>query len=264
MLIIAERINSSRKNIANAIASADAEFIQNEAMAQTKAGADYIDVNAGSFVGVESEKLKWVIEVVQDAIDTPLCIDSPDPKVIRSMLPLVKKTPMINSITLEHERFEKILPIVAEHKTKVIALCQSGEALADSADEKFRMADRLVEKVTAAGIPISDLYVDPLVYPLSTNTQSAMETLKAIEKIMREFPGVHTTCGLSNVSYGLPSRRLVNRTFLTAAIMAGLDSAIMDPTDPYLYGAMKAALAVSGKDDFCRGLITAFRQGRLE
>jgi len=109
VLIIAERINSSRKNIANAIASADAEFIQNEAMAQTKAGADYIDVNAGSFVGVESEKLKWVIEVVQDAIDTPLCIDSPDPKVIRSMFPLVKKTPMINSITLEHERFEKIL-----------------------------------------------------------------------------------------------------------------------------------------------------------
>ena len=264
MLIIGERINSSRKSIANAIAAADAAFIENEAMAQTKAGADYIDVNAGSFVGVESEKLKWVIEVVQKATDTPLCIDSPDPRVMSAMLPLVRKTPMINSITLAHERLEKILPIVSEYKTKVIGLCQSGETMAESVDEKLRMAESLVAKVTAMGIPIGDLYVDPLVYPLSANTQSATETLKAIDRIMKEFPGVHTTCGLSNVSHGLPSRKLINRTFLTAAIMAGLDSAIMDPTDRSLYGAMKAALTVSGRDDFCMGLITAFRQGRLE
>lgn len=264
MLIIAERINASRKTIAAAISAGDAAFIQIEAKAQDLAGADYIDVNAGTFVGQEIEKLKWIVAAVQDATDKPLCIDSPDPKVIGALAPLVKKTPMINSITLEPERLEGILPIAAGRKAKVIALCQSEDAMAETADDKLKMAEKLVEKATAAGIPLDDLYIDPLAYPLSTNVRSVSETLAAIERIMTRFPGVHTTCGLTNVSYGLPARKLINRTFLTAAILRGLDSAIMDPTDRQLYSALKAALAVSGRDDFCMGLITAFREGKLE
>lgn len=264
MIIIAERINASRKTIAAAISAGDAECIQNEARAQDLAGADYIDVNAGTFVGEEIEKLKWIITAVQEVTDKPLCIDSPDPKVICAVVPLVKKTPMINSITLEPVRLESILPMAADRKAKVIALCQSGDAMAETADDKVKLAEKLVEKVTAAGIALDDLYIDPLVYPLSTNIQSATETLKAIERIMQEFPGIHTTCGLTNISYGLPARKLVNRTFLTAAIMRGLDSAIMDPTDRELYGSLKAALAVSGRDDFCMGLISAYREGKLE
>jgi len=264
MLVIAERINASRKSIAQAISSQDAAFIQEEARAQERAGADFIDVNAGTFVGEEAAKLKWVIEAVQEVTEKPLCIDSPDPAVIRAMVPLVKKTPMINSITLEPERLAGILPIVAENKTKVIALCQSEDAMAETAGEKLKVAEQLVEKVTAAGIPLEDLYIDPLVYPLSTNNQSATETLIAIERIMAQFPGVHTTCGLTNVSYGLPGRKLVNRTFLTAAIMRGLDSAIMDPTDRQLYGVLKASLAVSGRDNYCMGLIAAYREKKLE
>jgi 5-methyltetrahydrofolate--homocysteine methyltransferase len=180
------------------------------------------------------------------------------------MVPLVDKTPLINSITLEPDRLEGIVPIVAENKTKVIALCQSEDAMADTADDKFKMAEELVEKVTAAGIPLDDLYIDPLVYPLATNTQSAVATLDAIERIMKGFPGVHTTCGLTNVSHGLPTRKLINRTFLVSAIVRGLDSAILDPTDKTLFGALKAALAVTGQDDFCMAYITAFRDGRLE
>ncbi|MEW6672489.1 MAG: dihydropteroate synthase [Thermodesulfobacteriota bacterium] len=264
MIIIAERINASRKSIAAAISAGDAAFIQNEARIQDLAGADYIDVNAGTFVGEEIEKLKWVIAAVQEVTEKPLCLDSPDPKVIRAAALLVKNTPMINSITLEPERFEGILPIAADRKAKLIALCQSEDAMAESADDKVRLAEKLVEKVSAAGIPPDDLFIDPLVYPLSTNTRSAVATLRAIERIMTAFPGIHTTCGLTNVSYGLPARKLVNRTFLTAAILHGLDSAIMDPTDRQLYGALKAALAVSGRDDFCMGLIGAFREGKLE
>lgn len=264
MLIIAERINASRKSISQAISDGDREFIQNEAKNQDQAGGDYIDVNAGTFVGEEAEKLKWVIEAVQEVTEKPLCIDSPDPEVIKTMVPLVKKAPMINSITLEPERLEGILPIVAENKTKVIALCQSEDAMADTADDKVKMAEQLVEKVTAAEIPLDDLYIDPLVYPLSTNTQSAIATLEAIERIMKGFPGVHTTCGLTNVSYGLPARKLINRTFLVSAIGRGLDSAILDPTDNALYGALKAALSVNGRDDFCMEYITAFRDKRLE
>ncbi len=263
MLIIAERINASRKYIAQAIASKNTEFIQNETKAQDQAGADYIDVNAGTFVGEEAKKLRWVIETVQGATEKPLSIDSPDPSVIKAVLPILKKTPMINSITLERDRLKSILPIVAEHKAKVIGLCQSEDFVANTADEKLKLASRLVEEVTKAGISLTDLYIDPLVYPISTSPQSAIATLGAIENIMKEFQGVHTSCGLSNVSYGLPNRKLINRTFLVAAISRGLDSVILDPTDNHLYNALKASLVINSRDEFCMGYIGAFREGRL-
>jgi len=264
MLIIGERINASRKSIAEAISLRNAAFIQKEAKVQAIAGAHYLDVNAGTFFGEEAKHLQWVIETVQEVTDLPLCIDSPDPSVIKAMIPLVKKTPMINSITLESFRLEEILPLVAEHKTKVIALCQSGDSIADIAEAKVKMAGQLVEKVKDSGIPLDNLYIDPLVYPLATNDQSALATLDAIEQIMKQFPGVHTTCGLTNVSYGLPNRKLVNRTFLVSAIARGLDSAILDPTDRQLFGALKAALMIAGKDEFCIEYIAGFREGRLE
>ena len=264
MLIIGERINSSRKQIAEAISSRNAGFIQNEAKAQVEAEANYIDVNAGSFIGEEAKHLKWLIEVVQEVTDHPLCIDSPDPEVIKSVLPMVKTAPMINSITLEPHRLEGILPLVVEYKSKVIALCQTEDSMAETTEDKVEMAGKLVEKATASGVPLDDLYIDPLVYPVATNTESALATLNAIEQIMKQFPGVHTTCGLTNISYGLPNRRLVNRTFLVAAIVRGLDSAIIDPTDKELYGSLKAALMVMGKDEYCMGYIRPFREGRLE
>ena len=264
MLIIGERINASRKSIAEAISSRDAAFIRNEAKIQAEAGAGFIDVNAGIFVGEEAKHLRWVIETVQEAVDLPLSVDSPDSAVLKAMIPLVKKVPMINSITLEASRLEGILPLVAEHRTGVIALCQSGDAIADTAEAKVKMAGQLVEKVVASGVPLDHLYIDPLVYPLATNDRSALATLDAIEIIMKEFPGVHTTCGLTNVSYGLPSRKLVNRTFLTAAIDRGLDSAILDPTDKQLYGALKAAHVIASKDEFCTDYISGFREGKFE
>ncbi len=264
MFVIAERINSSRKPIAKAIESRDAAFIQNEAKAQVEAGCDYVDVNAGAFIGQEIECLKWVIEVVQKAIDKPLSVDSPDPETIRKVLPLLEKPPMINSITLEPRRLEGILPLVVETKAKVIGLCQSEDKMAESMEEKIEMAARLVEKVTAAGVPIDDLYIDPLIYPISTNQQSAVHTINAIKRIMESHPGVHTTCGLTNISYGLPERKLVNRSFLVAAIAYGLDSAILDPTDRKLFGSLKAALAIMAKDDYCMEYLTAFRNNRLE
>ena len=264
MLIIAERINASRKGIAQAIAAGDRAFIQGEAKAQTEAGAHYIDVNAGTFVGEEAEKLRWIVEAVQEVTDLPLCIDSPDPAVIRAMMPLAKKAPMINSITLEGSRIEGILPLVLEYKSKVIALCQAEREMAETAEAKVKLAGQLVEKLTSAGVPLGDIHIDPLVYPLSTNPKSAQATLEAIGEIMRRFPGVHTVCGLTNVSYGLPARKLINRAFLAAAIAQGLDSAIIDPTDKQLYAMMKAVTMVVGKDDYCMDYICAFREGRVE
>lgn len=264
MLIIAERINSSRKKIAEAISTRNREFIQAEAKAQAEAGAGYIDVNAGAFIEEETEYLKWTIDAVQEVCDVPLCIDSPDPKVIGAVLPLVKHPPMLNSITLEPARLEGLLPLVVEYKAKVIGLCQSEDLMAESTEAKVEIAGKLVEEVKKAGVSVDDLYIDPLVYPLGTSSNSAQSTMDAIERIMKEFPGVHTTCGLTNVSHGLPARKLINRTFLVGCIIRGLDSAIMDPTDKLLYGAMKTAVMVSGRDDFCMEFIQAFRAGRIE
>ena len=264
MLIIAERINASRKYIAQAIVSRNIEFIKNEAKAQDLAGADYIDVNAGTFVGEEAEKLKWIFEAVQGATEKPLSVDTPDPTVVKAVLPMLKKTPIINSITLEKNRLDGILPIVAEYKAKIIGLCQSEDVMANTADDKLRMAGRLVDEVTSFGISLDDLYIDPLVYPLSTSPESAIATLEAIEAITKRFKTVHTICGLTNISYGLPNRKLINRAFLVAAISRGLDSVILDPTDDQLYGTLKAALVVHARDEFCTEYIQAFREGRLK
>ncbi len=263
MLIIGERINSSRKPIFQAIASRDGDFIRNEAKAQSAAGAHYIDVNSGAFGEDEVEHLKWVIDVVQDATELPLCIDSPDPTVVGSVLPLLNKPPMINSVTLEASRLDGILGLAVQYRAKLIGLCQSEFSVAETTEAKVEIAGRLVEKVTAGGLTLGDFYVDPLVYPLSTDEQSGLCTLNAIEQIMRQYPGVHTTCGLTNVSYGLPDRKCVNRAFLVAAVSRGLDSAIIDPTDNLLYGSLKAALMINGADECCMDYISAYREGRL-
>jgi len=263
MLIVAERINSSRKSVARAIEIRDAAFIQNEASAQAQVGADYIDVNAGAFVGRELECLRWAVEAVQEAVDLPLSIDSPDPAVIEGVLPLVNRPPMINSITLEPARLNRILPLAAGHGARVIGLCQSEGRMAESADDKLRLAGQLVESVTKAGFRLDDLYIDPLVYPLATHPGSAMAAMEAIDRIMRDFRGVHTICGLTNISYGLPERKLLNRTFLATAISRGLDAVILDPTDNLLFSALKAGLAVAARDDYCMDYIAAFRAGRL-
>ncbi len=263
MLIIGERINSSRKSIARAVTSGDRGFIQREARIQEEAGSDYIDVNTGVFPQEEAERLKWVIETVQGATSLPLCLDSPDAQVIASVLPLVNSPPMINSITLEPHSLESILPLVVQYKAKVIGLCQGQGQLAQSAQAKVELAGRLVETVTAAGVPLGDLYLDPLIFPLANDIKSGVNVLQAISRIMKDYPGVHTICGLTNISYGLPNRKLINRTFLTAAMASGMDSAILDPTDRDLYRVLKTAIMVMGGDGFCMDYIKAYRQGRL-
>jgi 5-methyltetrahydrofolate--homocysteine methyltransferase len=263
MLIIGERINSSRKTIAQAVASGDRAFVQKEARIQEEAGADYLDVNTGTFLQEEADRLKWLIETVQEATSLPLCLDSADARVIAAVLPLVNSPPMINSITLEPHSLESTLPLVIKHQAKVIGLCQAQGGLAQSAQTKVELAGRLVETAAAAGLPRKDLYIDPLVFPLSSDIKSAEATLQAISRIMNDYPGVHTICGLTNISYGLPKRKLINRTFLAAAIAFGMDSAILDPTDRDLYAVLKTAVMVAGRDDFCRDYIQAYRKGYL-
>ena len=263
MLIVAERINSSRKAINEAIKAKDADFIRSEAKAQAEAGADYIDVNAGSFVGQEAEYLCWLVEIVQGATELPLCLDSPDPAAIAAALEVVKGPVMLNSITLEKQRMAGMMPLVKKYKTKVVVLCQSDEGMASTVSEKVKIAEQMVEALTKEGVALGDIYIDPLIYPIATDTQSAVAALGAVREIMQLFPGVHTICGLTNVSFGLPARKLINRAFLVAAMSHGLDSAIIDPTDRELMASLVAAEALLDRDKFCSGYITAYRGGKL-
>jgi 5-methyltetrahydrofolate--homocysteine methyltransferase len=264
MIIVGERLNSSRKEIYNAIENRDAAFIRNEAVAQANAGADYLDVNTGLFASKEAEQMAWLIDIVQDATPLPICIDSPNPEVIRHVLPMVEKTPMLNSITLEKKRFETLIPLVIDRSCKVIGLCQNDAKAAHTSLEKTTMASELIAEMKKAGVPEDHIYLDPLVFPLATDTNSAKATFHAVREIHETFPHLHLICGLTNVSYGLPKRKLINRSFLTVAIVMGLDAAIVDPLDKKLMAALKAGVLLNGRDPYARGYIEAYRNGLFE
>ena len=264
MLIVGELINASRKAIKAAIEAQDSDAIQKIARDQHEAGADYIDVNAGVFVGQEPEYLKWLVETVQEVIDGPCCIDSPDPKAIETALAAHKGTAMINSISLERDRYESLLPIVAGTDLKVVALCMSDEGMPETCDDRMAIADKLVNGLLQKNVPVENIYVDPLVQPVSTNNNFGVEFMNAIEKIVKTFKGIHTVCGLSNISFGLPNRPFLNQTFVSMAIAKGLDGAIINPLDKKMMGNIVAANALAGKDDFCMNYLSAFRAKKLD
>ena len=163
----------------------------------------------------------------------------------------------------EAGRIEGVLPLVVKYNARVVALAMDDAGMPTSADDRLRVVDGLVTMLTAEGVPLERLYFDPLIRPVSTNPDQALAALEATRRIMTEFAGVHTVCGLSNVSFGLPRRNLLNRTFLGLMIGAGLDTVIIDPTEAGMMGTVCAAEALAGRDEFCMNYITAEREGRL-
>lgn len=263
MIIIGELINASRKSIGQAIENKDAAAIKKTARDQVTAGAAYVDVNAGIFVGQEAEHLAWLVKTVQAEVNAPCAIDSPDPAAIEAALNVHQGTPMINSISLEKERYENLLPIVAGTDYKIIALCMSDEGMPQTVEDRLRIADKLVNGLVQNRVPMENIFVDPLVQPMSVNNTFGMEFLHSVETIVQRFPGIHTACGLSNISYGLPARPFMNRTFMVMAVAKGLDGAIMNPLDKKMMADIIAAEALSGRDPFCMNYLKAFRADQL-
>jgi len=264
MLIIGELINASRKTIGLAIENQDETAIKKVARDEFENGADYIDVNAGVFVGKEPEYLKWLVSKVQEEVDAPCAIDSPDPKAIEAALSVHKGTAMINSISLEKERYESLLPIVAGTDLKVIALCMSDEGMPVTVEDRLSIADKMVNGLLRNNVPIENIYLDPLVQPIATNDNFGIDFLNAVERIMSTFRGVHTACGLSNISYGLPNRKFLNQIFMVMAIAKGLDGAIINPLDKHMMANIIAAELLKGKDVSCINYIKAYRNKKFE
>ncbi len=263
MLIVGELINASRKSVKEMIEKRDAAGIARLAQDQRAHGADFIDVNAGVFVGQEPALLKWIVSSVQEALDAPCCIDSPDPKAIEAALAVHQGQAMINSISLEKERYDALLPVVAGSGSKVVALCMSDEGMPQTADQRMAIADKLINGLVRNNVAIGNIYVDPLVQPVSTDNNFGVEFLRAIEQITRAFEGVHTMCGLSNISFGLPERHFINQTFMVLAIGRGLDGAIVNPLDARMMGGITAAEMLMGRDSYCMNYLKAYRAKKL-
>jgi cobalamin-dependent methionine synthase I len=261
MIVIGEKINTSRKSIAGAVDRKDRGFIQSVARAQAAAGADYIDVNAGTFLEREVELLPWLVETVQAAVDLPLCLDSPSPTALEKALAVHRGEAMINSISLEKERYEALLPVVVNRPCKIVALCMARTAMPTTAQERIDAAAELIHGLTGAGVDPGRIFLDPLVQPVSVDVCMGPAVLEAIGGIMARFPGVHTICGLSNISFGLPLRRQINRHFLVLAMARGLSAAILDPTDPELMASLVTAQLLLGQDEYCSAFIEAYERG---
>ena len=264
MLVVGERINTSRKKIDEAVEKRDAAFIQADVKAQIDAGAGIIDVNAGSRVGSELDDLNWLIDVVQDSVSARLSLDSSDPHCLLQTIGRLRDIPMVNSTTAEKARFEKMAPVIQKRECDVVALCMDDRGMPKSVDQVLENAEKLVKKLEGLGVKVERIYLDPLIQAMSTETGACITALEAIDRILREFAGVKTICGLSNISFGLPKRHLINRTFLTLAMRAGLSSAIVDPLDKKLMTALKTTALLLGRDDYCLNYITTFREGGLE
>jgi len=264
MIIIGELINASRKAIGAAIEAQDADAIGQIAKNQSDAGADYIDVNAGIFVGREPQYLEWLVQTVQSVTATPCAIDSPDPVAIETALKVHQGTAMINSISLEKARYENLLPIIAGTDLKVIALCMSDDGMPETVDDRLKIADKLVNGLIRNNVKVANIFVDPLVQPMSVKNNCGMEFVTAVEQIMQRFEGIHTACGLSNVSFGLPARKFMNRTFMSMAIARGLDGAIVNPLDKGMMASIITAEALAGRDAYCMNYLKAYRAGQLD
>jgi len=264
VIVIGELINGTRKPIARAIAERDVEYIQALACDQAGAGAAYVDVNAGTSGDREIEDLAWLVGVVQEVVSVPLSLDSPNPRALERALEVYNgPTPLINSVTAEAERVERVLPLVVSSGASVIALCLGDKGMPADAEERVAVGRSLTETILAAGVSADRIFLDPVVVPQGTDHRAAGWVLDAIGELRAAFPECHITGGLSNVSYGLPERRLLNRTFVAMCVARGLDSAVLDPLDREMMATVMAADALAGRDEWCMNYLQAFREGKL-
>jgi cobalamin-dependent methionine synthase I len=265
MLIIGEKLNATRKSIGRALAEKDSETIRQEAVKQVEAGAHTLDVNCGTLSAeAEPEALAWLVKTVQSAVNLPLCLDSPNPAALAAGLAVHQGKPIINSISGEKERYGHVLPLVKQYGASVVALDMDDRGIPQNNEQALEVGVKLVNDLLIDGIPLDDIYFDPLVRSVATSPGAVVDTLRLMEGLGCKFPGLHFVSGLSNVSFGLPERRHLNRAFVVLSVASGLDAVIMDPLDEVMLALIYAAETLMNKDRFCMKYIEAYRQGKLK
>jgi len=265
MIIIGERINASNKSVGEAIAKRDSAFIASLTTAQIESGADFIDVNAGNGQHEHTQgkaSMMWLVDTVQAVTDKPLAIDSDRPEIIEAALQTYRGEEMfINSVTAEPAKLAAVGPLAAEHRAWLVALAMGTDGIPDNVEQRLDACETIVTHLTRLGVEMEQIFFDPLVLPVAVDSNQGLVTLKTIEEIKSRYPDARTVIGLSNISYGLPNRKLVNRAFLLMAVHAGLDAAILDPLDVKTMSLVKVADILTSKDTSCRTYIRAHRRG---
>jgi 5-methyltetrahydrofolate--homocysteine methyltransferase len=267
MLLVGESINGTRKQVAEAIGGRDAEFIKALANDQVQAGAHVLDVNGGVAGGNEVEDLVWLIQTVRSTTDIRLMVDSANPQALQAGVEACVKdggqVPFINSISGEQSRIDAVLPLVEKYKCPVVGLCLSDAGIPPTAEDRFAVAQKLYDLTSGAGLPGEDLWIDPLVLTVSADSNAGLVTLETLRLVKERLP-VRTTGGLSNVSFGLPNRPLLNRTFVAMCAGLGIDGAVLDVRNKAMMATIKAIEALRGEDPYCGAYLKAHRAGLLE
>ncbi|MCK9229637.1 MAG: dihydropteroate synthase [Syntrophales bacterium] len=267
MIIIGEKINASIPSTGEAIRRRDTEFLARLARDQDEAGADFIDVNAGDSRDADSSPadiMRWLVGVVREATTKPLCIDSDDPAVLQAGIDACRgEEVLINSVSAEEDRLREVGRIARRAGARVIALVMRDRGIPRTVKERLEAADVIVGAFARLGLAEEQILFDPLVLPASVDASQAGVTLRTIESLKERYPAAGTVMGLSNISYGLPARGIVNRSFLLMAAAVGLDAAILNPLDRRLMSLVTTADLLTGRDPRCKRFTKAFRRGDL-
>ena len=258
MIIIGEKLNGSIPSVAKAIAEKDADLIRERARMQAEAGATFLDVCASVEEAVEVETLKWMIDLVQEATDTPICVDSPSARSCVAAIPFCKRPGLINSVSLEGDKIDTIFPVIADTDWECVALLCDNDGIPDSVERRMKIFFGIMEKAKQYGIAPSRLHIDPLVVTLGTDQTALTVFADCCRRIKYEYPEIHITSGLSNISFGLPVRKNINQAFMVLAMNAGMDSAIVDPTNKNMIGMIYATNALLERDEYCLQYIDKF------
>jgi len=265
MLVVGEKINTSIKEVKDAVLQRNDAFIEALANNQKLNGADYLEMNSGLRVYPEEEAadMEWLIPLVQKATGLPLCIDTAHGLVLERVLKLHEGKAIVNSINGDTERWGEILPLARQYGCDLVALPSDRKGIPANVEGRIRIAELIVEGVSKEGIALDRIYFDPLVLPLSSDTRNGILFIDTLKEIKRCFPEAKTISGLSNISFGLPKRSWVNQSFLVFSLGAGLDAAILNPLDKKLMALIRSTEAFLNKDRFCMKYIEAYRSGKL-
>ena len=259
-VIIGERINpTGRKLLATEMKAGDFSRVEADAMAQIAAGAHVLDINAGIPLADEPALMARAIRLVQSLSDVPLSIDSSVPEALQAGLEAYDGKALLNSVTGEEERLELILPLVKKHGAAVVAICNDDNGISTDINVRFNVAQKIINRAADHGIPTCDVVVDPLVMPAGAMPDAAVQVLELIRRLRSELK-VNTTCGASNISFGLPNRHGLNPAFISMAIGAGLTSAITNPLEASLMQAVRGADVMMNHDPQCTNWIAAYRE----
>ena len=262
--IIGERINpTGRKKLAEEMKNGDYTTVQVDALAQVQAGAMMLDVNAGIPLADEPKILAETIKLVQSLVDVPLSIDSSIIDALEAGLAVYQGKALVNSVTGEDESLDRVLPLVKKYGAAVVAISNDETGISEDPDVRFAVAKKIVERAMDYGIPKEDVVVDPLVMPVGALNTAGVQAFAILRRLKEEL-GVNSTCGASNVSFGLPNRHAMNATFLSMASVAGMTSAIMNPLHKEEMDAIRAANVLNGHDPDCMAWLRANRDPTAE